>query len=132
MPTDTYEDGSPRYDHGHDPKNGQTWWRERDEADTRRCPACHHEHPVLTTCLTCEECRTHDLTAIATEVFADLLPGGADARAALVQHNHNLGRDARCDGSCGLPGCRRPYFDRAGLTRYRDEEERPGDADDGH
>jgi hypothetical protein len=31
MPTDTYEDGSPRYDHGHDPATGERWWAPSDE-----------------------------------------------------------------------------------------------------
>ena len=26
MCTDTYDDGSPRYDHGHDPVTGERWW----------------------------------------------------------------------------------------------------------
>jgi len=119
-PTDTYEDGSPRYDHGHDPKTGEVWWAQAEVASVRRCPACSHEHPVLTTCLGCEECQALDLTAIATEVFADLLPGGVEWRAALVRHNQNLGSYGRCDGDCHLDDCRRPYYDESGLTRYRD------------
>jgi hypothetical protein len=31
MPTDTFEDGSPRYDHGHDPVTGERWWAPPDE-----------------------------------------------------------------------------------------------------
>lgn len=31
MPTDTYDDGSPRYDHGHDPETGERWWTPRVE-----------------------------------------------------------------------------------------------------
>jgi hypothetical protein len=30
MPTDTYDDGSPRYDHGHDPVTGEMWWATSD------------------------------------------------------------------------------------------------------
>ena len=120
-PTGTHKDGSPRYDHGHDTVTGEVWWRSRHEqAAARLCPACHHEHPVPTTCRQCPACRAGDLTDIARDMFADLLPGGADWQAALLRHNHNLGRDAACDGSCGLADCGRPYFDRAGLTRRRD------------
>jgi hypothetical protein len=117
-PTGTYDDGSPRYDHGHDPLTGETWWASSDVASVRRCPACAHEHPVLTTCRRCEACQVLDLTAIATEVFADLLPGGVEAHAALVRHDHNLGRYGACDGSCGQVDRRRPYFDEFGLTRH--------------
>ena len=129
MPTDIYSDGSPRYDHGHDATTGETWWVSRDVASgsPRRCPACQHDHAVGTTCRACQECRKGDLVAIAEEVFADLLPGGIGAYEALLQHNHNLGRDRACDGSCGLLHCRRPDFDDAGLTRYRDTaDDQPG------
>lgn len=130
-PIDTYDDGSPRYDHGHDPETGETWWASSDVASVRRCPACSHEHPVLTTCLDCGACQALDLTAVAAEIFADLLPGGIDACEALVAHNRNLRLWASCDGTCGMDGCRRPYFDHAGLTRYRDEEALQGDVGDG-
>ena len=46
---------------------------------------------------------------------------GSDAHAGLLRHGHDLGRRASCDGTCGMAGCRRPYFDASGLTRYRDE-----------
>jgi hypothetical protein len=91
----------------------------------RTCPACAHEHPVLKTCRRCEACQVLDLTAIATEVFADLLPGGVEWRAALVRHLQNLGLNGRCDGNCPLADCRRPYFDESGLTRYRSDERSP-------
>jgi hypothetical protein len=120
MPTSVFDDGSPRYDHGHDALTGETWWASSDVASVRRCPACSHEHPVGTTCRGCEECQAHDLTAIATEIFADLLPGGVEWRAALVRHNQNLGFHGRCDGDCHLADCRRPYYDGSGLTRYRE------------
>jgi hypothetical protein len=54
----------------------------------------------------------------AEEVFSDLMPGGVEAHAALVRHNHNLGRYGACDGSCGQVDRRRPYFDEFGVTRY--------------
>lgn len=38
-PTDTYDDGSPRYDHGHDPVTGETWWAEIDDDDVPVGPA---------------------------------------------------------------------------------------------
>lgn len=66
---------------------------------------------------------SRDLVAIAEEVFHDLLPGGADWVAALVRHNGDMGIHGACDRSCGLDDCRRPYFDEAGLTRYRDAPE---------
>jgi hypothetical protein len=125
MPTDIFSDGSPRYDHGHDRLTGETWWASSEVASSRRCPACAHEHPVGTTCRQCEECQALDLTAIATEVFTDLLPGGADWQAALVRHNHNLGQYGRCDGDCRRADCRRPYYDESGLTRYRDTPDDP-------
>jgi len=80
---------------------------------------------VLTTCLQCPVCRAGDLTDLARDIFADLLPGGTDWQAALLRHNHDLGRDAACDGSCGLSDCRRPYFDAGGLTCYRDVADGP-------
>ena len=86
----------------------------------RPCPACQHDHAIGTTCQECPECQALDLTPMAHEIFADLLPGGADAQVALVRHNQNIGRMAACDGSCRLADCRRPYFDRAGLTRHGD------------
>jgi hypothetical protein len=64
-PTGTYEDGSPRYDHGHDPVTGETWWAPSEVASARTCPACQHEHPAGTTCRQCEACQALDQTAIA-------------------------------------------------------------------
>jgi hypothetical protein len=123
-PTDTYHDGSPRYDHGHDPLTGETWWAPRDAgvASVRRCPACRHEHPVGTTCRRCPECPS-DLTPIARQVFVDLLADGPEAQASLARHNASLRLYARCDGFCGAPDCHKPYFDDAGLTRYRSEDQ---------
>ena len=94
--------------------------RPRMSHPARLCPACHHEHPVPTTCRQRPVCRAGDLTDIARDMFADLVPGGADAYEALVRHKKDLGRTAACDGSCCLADCGRPYFDRAGLTRRRD------------
>jgi len=119
-PTDIFADGSPRYDHGHDATTGETWWARDDTivGSVRRCPACRHEHAVGTTCRECEPCQALDRTADAMAAFADLLPGGADAITVLVRHDRALGRDSACDGSCGVPDCRRPDFAKAGLTRY--------------
>jgi hypothetical protein len=122
-PTGTYEDGSPRYDHGHDPVTGETWWAPKEVASAHTCPACRHEHPAGTTCRQCEACQALDLMPQAEEIFGDLLPGGSDTYGGLLRHNHNLGLYAACDGSCGFADCRRPYFDRAGLTCYRDGSE---------
>ena len=126
MPTDIFADGSPRFAHGHDPVTGAVWWRTRQEdATARLCPACRHEHPAGTTCLQCPVCRAGDLTDLARDIFADLLPGGIDATEALARHDRDLGRHAACDGSCGLPGCRAPCFDAGGLTCYRDVADGP-------
>jgi hypothetical protein len=62
----------------------------------------------------------------AEEVFGDLMPGGAAAQAALARHNASLRLHARCDGDCGVPHCRKPYFDDAGLTRYRSDDQEIG------
>jgi hypothetical protein len=92
----------------------------------RTCPTCQHDHAVGTTCRECPGCQTLDLTGVTREVFAGLLPGGGDAQAALARHNENLRLHARCDGGCGVPDCRKPYFDDAGLTRYRSDDQEIG------
>jgi hypothetical protein len=119
MPTSIFGDGSPRYDHGHDRETGETWWASSAVTSESRCLACFHEHPVGTTCLQCEACRALDLTRIATDIFSDLLPGGAEAIEASLRHNEGVRLHAACDGRCGVAGCREPYIDEAGLTRHR-------------
>lgn len=102
----------------------------------RRCPACQHDHAVGTTCCECERCLGDELSDAEEERFQEprreVSPlGYIEAEKGLFQHNHNLGLNGACDGTCGMGGCRRPYFDRAGLTRYRDKRERPSDVLDG-
>jgi hypothetical protein len=50
----SWDDGSPRFDHGHDAVTGITWRRPRSRrafvGSVRTCPACVTEHPVGTTC----------------------------------------------------------------------------------
>jgi hypothetical protein len=87
-------------------------------AQARECSACTHPHALRTTCRQCPEC-PRDLTPDPRETFVDLLPGGADAQAALTRHNGSLRLHAACDGACGVPGCGVPYFDEAGLTCHR-------------
>ena len=82
-------------------------------------PACEHAHGVGTTCRQCHECRADDLTLQAKAKFGDLLPGGVDTQAALVRHNREMRLRAECDGACGVPECRAPYYDASGLARYR-------------
>jgi hypothetical protein len=120
MPTSTFDDGSPRHDHFHDPVTGEICWA-RDDAtasSVRRCPACQHEHPVGTTCLMCPACQAPDLTAIAEEVFADLLPGGAESVAARARHDERVRLYGRCDMRCGVPFCRGTPVDEDALARF--------------
>ncbi|CAN5840941.1 hypothetical protein BH23CHL8_BH23CHL8_27310 [soil metagenome] len=49
--------------------------------------------------------------AIAAEVFADLLPGGAEVVAAGARHAERLRLHERCDRRCGLPRCRGTHVD---------------------
>jgi len=84
----------------------------------RECPACTHPHAVGTTCRECLTCRATDPVLLAEATFGDLLPGGTDAQAALVRHNESLRHRGRCDADCGVPDCRAPYYDQAGLTTY--------------
>ena len=49
----TWDDGSPRWHHGHDPLTGQRWTmqpRRGRVGQLRTCPACGAEHAVGTTC----------------------------------------------------------------------------------
>jgi hypothetical protein len=49
----TWDDGSPRWRHGHDPLTGQRWTMQPRRAPVgrlRTCPACAAEHAVDTTC----------------------------------------------------------------------------------
>jgi hypothetical protein len=87
----------------------------------RTCPACEHERPVGTTSRVCPACSATNLLPHAEDLSHTQIFTGSEEHAALLRHNHNLGRDAACDGDCGLPDCRRPYFDASGLTRYRGE-----------
>jgi len=89
----------------------------------RECPACTHPHAVGTTCRECPECRSSDPVLQAEATFSDLMPVGAEAQAALARHNASLRLHAMCDGGCGVPDCRKPYFDDAGLTRYRSDDQ---------
>lgn len=134
MPTDTYEDGSPCYDHGHDPETGATWHLRGDAAarTARHCSACHHDHPAMTTCCDCERCLGDELSDAEEARYQGLVGsrsifGGFEAEKGLTSHNQNLRVYASCDGTCGMKGCRSPYFDHAGLTRYRDDELPIGD-----
>jgi hypothetical protein len=97
-----------------------------DTSKVRTCPVCEHDHAAGTTCRECCECRAKDLVSQAEDIFADLMPGGAEAQAALARHNASLRLHARCDGSCGALDCHEPYFDDAGLTRYRSEDQEIG------
>jgi hypothetical protein len=65
----SYEDGSPRYLHGHDLVAGERWSRPRGGlrlGDVRRCPSCTKEHAVGTTCGPAV-----DLVAAALAIFGD-------------------------------------------------------------
>jgi hypothetical protein len=65
----SYEDGSPRYLHGHDLATGERWTRPHGSlrlGDLRRCPSCAKEHAVGTTCAPAV-----DLVAAALAVFGD-------------------------------------------------------------
>ena len=49
----TWDDGSPRWHHGHDPVTGQRWTmppRRARVGQLRTCPVCAAEHAVGTTC----------------------------------------------------------------------------------
>jgi hypothetical protein len=52
--TGTWDDGSPRFDHGHDRSTGVRWVHPRSRVvrlgTVRTCPACATEHAVGTTC----------------------------------------------------------------------------------
>ncbi len=52
--TGTWDDGSPRFDHGHDAVTGITWTHPRSRrvavGRVRTCPGCGIDHAVGTTC----------------------------------------------------------------------------------
>ena len=105
-PTDTFDDGSPRYDHGHDFATGETWWAATRTAvaTLRRCPACRHEHAAVSTCLECPGCRSGDLVRAAEEVFGELLPRDAGERGAVGHPGQGAPSETRCEGDGGSLG----------------------------
>ena len=72
-----------------------------------------------TTCRERPTCLKTNAVLVAEEVFGDLLPGRVDAKAALARHDRRLWTDGACAGACGVPRCRAPFYDEAGLTQHR-------------
>jgi hypothetical protein len=65
----SYDDGSPRYLHGHDPLTGERWSRPRGGlrlGDVRHGASCRKEHAVGMTCAPAV-----DLVAAALAIFGD-------------------------------------------------------------
>jgi len=90
------------------PSDGSSAGRGHAMGVDRTCPACKHDHAVGTTCRECPTCLETDPVLMAEQVFADLLPGGSEARAALDRHDHLMRLHGACHATCGMPSCRAP------------------------
>ena len=112
----------PKATHGHHRAPSCRARHGRRMGEVRTCPACLHEHPVPTTCEECPDCQS-ELTSAADAVFADLLPGGAEASAARARHDERVRLHGRCDMRCGVPFCRGTHVDEDALDRFLHFEE---------
>jgi len=102
----TWDDGSPRWHHGHDPLTGQRWTMPRRGrvGQLRTCPACGAEHAVGTTCRPAAGpgSRASDQSGAGIDLLEAALAVFGDDVEQVITVNDPADRPIRTDDQCAL------------------------------